>query len=1188
MKASPHLHVESPLTGSTIADMLKRAKDLGRTHVFCADHGHLSSALKISRVMKDEEKRLKIKFGLKLVPGIEIYFKDLVCSIVVGSPADRCKYFSATLYCEDQASYQELCKIVSRTDMPTVDIYEEKQQLWSWAELERISKTKTNIVLGGVHCMVGKVMLAKSPDLAEKVLVRINELFKDRTALSIICEPWSKKYSQIIEIKYADGSRSTCLAGDLVTTDRARRIKAVDLLENSRHNVIKALYTGGTFSEVNKTLSSAKLHKGFLPLPGGDALYNVNRFLYLMSKKHNIPALVSDYAYYANKEDKIVQTMRLDGNNKLFPNLHMKDSKEITDYLTKTMKLSLEDADWLVINNETWAKRFDEFKLKYDWRLADPGEDPLKKAMQIIKENGRMRWDDKVWVDRLTEELKVIAKNGKKDLTAYFLPIRDVLNHYKESGLLTGPGRGSAGGSLFCYLLGITQVNPFKYDLPFNRFFSMERILMGKLPDIDVDLEGRELLVGEDDKSGYLYGRWGDKAAQISTRTTIRLKSAIKDTNRYMHGKVEDSIETFTKGLPAPPQGVSDHDYVFGFEDDEGVEHPGLIEQSEDLKKYSETRPKEWEIVSKAMGLTRAFSKHASAFVLADVPIQDVVPTKQGYITQYEAKECEAAGLIKYDFLVINQLKDIRVCMELINKKHGLKLTVGQFMHKGQELYIWDLPESPEVYRSIWTGMTEAIFQVSTRSMTPAVIEILPEQIIHLANILALIRPGPVDCIDPATGRNMVDEYYLRRKGQAEPEIKELMKILPETYGIMIFQEQLGKISRELAGFSGSEAEILRENMAKKKKVELMKMKPQFIDGATPKVGKETAEKIWDQMETFGRYGFSIIHAVEYALITYACMFLKHYYPLEFWAATLTNATEQEITGKFWPFVKEMVAAPDINLSSDVMVVDYQNEKIRAKMGIIRGMGEATIEPLVTNRPYRDIQDFVNKDVCGPSLANKLTLVGVLDSLYPPKTPLNSKFQMYANAVELKKFNDKVDKAMRDGKTIRVTEPKEGKLPEEYVDLHPLADAALKKSILPSMPINLHELGKKYSKILAPYASVPQVMSPNGHLTKLIDGERLRRLDEMTGEGMEKDIYVASTCFVIKEEEFAYAKGAKRALKITLDSDGYVSEKVLWPDFNSGTLIYPPELKKGAIVTVFFRKKCGKKDMSIQALCVET
>lgn len=1181
MKVSPHTHVESPLTGSTIANMVARAKELGRTHFAYTDHGHLSSCLKTYGLAK--------KKGLKFIPGLEFYFKDIACDIIGGTPADRCKYFTATIHCRDQESYQKLAKMVSRQDFPTFEIYEEKQQLWSWKDLEYMAQFNVTLVLGGVHCMVGKVALAGKPDLAEQVLNKLHGIFKSKLYVSLVCEPWSKKYSQIVEIKYADGTHTTCLTTDLVTTDKARRIKAGDLLENSKHALIKAVYKSGTFEELNKTIKSVKLHKGFLPLPGGDALFKVNKFLQIMADKYKLTLLCSDYAYYANKEDKIVQTMRLEGNNKLFPNLHMKTQEEIESYLTGTLGLSKNRVDQIVEANDKWAALFDNVTLKYDWRLADPGEDPLKKAMAIIKENGRMRWDDPVWVARLKEELNVIAKNPKKDLTAYFLPIRDVLNHYKENGLLTGPGRGSAGGSLFCYLLGITQVNPFKYDLPFARFFSMERIMMGKLPDIDVDLEGRELLVGEDGKSGYLYGRWGDKAAQISTRTTIRLKSAIKDTNRYFNGKVEESIETFTKGLPPPPQGVSDHDFVFGFEDDNDTHIPGLIETSEDLKKYSETRPKEWEIVSKAMGLTRAYSKHASAFVLSDIPISDVVPTKDGYITQYEAKECEAAGLIKYDFLVINQLKDIRVCMELINKKLGLKLTVGQFMHQGKELYVWDLPEDSDVFKSIWGGNTEAIFQVSTRSMTPAVIEILPAEIMHLANILALIRPGPVDCIDPDTGRNMVDEYYSRRKGEfGDKVIKELVEILPETYGIMIFQEQLGKISRALAGFSGEDAEKLRENMAKKRKVELMKMKPMFIEGASKKVSAEIAEKIWEQMETFGRYGFSIIHAVEYALITYACMFLKHHYPLEWWAAILTNATEQEITGKFWPYVKDMVSPPDINLSGDTMVVDYANEKIRAKMGIIRGMGEATIEPIVGNRPYKDIQDFVNKDVAGPALSHKLILVGVLDSLFPPKAGLIEKLKAYADAVEVKKFNDRVEKAKREGKTTRAVQPKQGEVPEEYLNLHPLTDAALKKSILPSMPINFHELGKRFSKILTPVNGLPKVMSPNGHSTLLVSGEKLQRLDEHSGEGLEKDIYVASTCYVVKAEEFSYAKGTKRALKMVLDADGYVSEKVLWPDFNTGTLIYPPEFKKGAIATVFFRKKIGKKDMSVQAVHVES
>lgn len=1190
MKLSPHAHVESPLTGSTIADMLMRAKNLGRTHFFFADHGHLSSALKVTRVMKDEEKKLKIKFNLKIIPGIEIYFKDSDCPIIGSTPVNRCKYFTATIFCEDQAAYQELCRIVSRTDFPTIDIYEEKHQLWSWKHLEDIAKFNANIVLGGVHCMVGKPMLAGRADLGEMILNNIKGIFKDRTYVSIICESLSKKYSQIIKINYQDGTYDTCMASDYVSTDKARRIKASDMLERQYHTIIKAIYSNGTYREVNKVISSLKLHKGFLPLPDGDAMLKVNKFLKALSKKHSIPALVSDYAYYANKEDKVVQTMRLEGNNKLQPNFYMKSEEEVVHYLVNNLGMSNEDAKLTIENNDKWAKRFDGLVLKYDWRLAKSDEDPLRKAMQIIRENGRMKWDDPIWVDRLKEELNVIAKNPKKDLTAYFLPIRDVLNHYKENGQLTGPGRGSAGGSLFCYLLGITQVNPFKFDLPFSRFFSMDRINMNKLPDIDVDLEGRELLVGEDGKSGYMYNRWGNKAAQISTRTTIRLKSAIKDTNRYFKGKVEPEVDIFSKGLPAPPQGVNDHDYVFGFESEDGEHIPGLIETSDDLKKYSESRPEEWGIISKAMGLTRAYSKHASAFVLSDIPIQDMVPTKEGHVTQYEAKECESAGLIKYDFLVIHQLKDARVCMDLINKKYGVKLEVGQFMHNGKQLYIWDLPEVEDVYKSIWSGATESIFQVNTKSMVPAVMEILPTSIMQIANILALIRPGPVDCIDPVTGLNMVEEYYLRRKGGGNIDIKELVEILPETYGIMCFQEQLGKVSRQLAGFTGEEAENLREAMAKKLKVKLMSMKPKFVDGATPKVGKEVAEKIWDQMETFGRYGFSIIHAVEYAMITYACMFLKYYYPLEWWAAILTNATEQEITGKFWPYVKDMVAAPDINLSSDVMVVDYANEKIRAKMGIIRGIGEKTIDPIVNGRPYKDIQDFVDRNVAGPSLSHKLILVGVLDSLFPPKLALAEKLKLYEDAAERRKFILKKNSlSIEKQAKMKVTQPKEGKVPEEYLNLHPLQDAALKKSILPSMPINLYDIGSKYSKVLAAFEKVPCVMSSRGYSTRLIDGERLRRLDEMPGESIDKDIYVASTCFVIKAEEFAYQKGAKRALKLVLDAgSGYTGEKVLWPDYDSGCLIYPAELKRGCIVTVFMRKKAGKKDMYVTDIVVES
>lgn len=1575
---SPHTHCESPLTGSTIASMVDRAKALGREYFAYTDHGHLSSAMKVYSAAK--------KKGLKFVPGIEFYFKDSNCDIIANSSANRCKYFSATLYCQDSVAYQELCKMVSRTDFPTVEIYEEKQQLWSWKELEHMAQFNVSLALGGVHCMVGKTMLSGNPELAEKVFLKLQGIFKKQLFSTIVCETWTKKWNSVVEIELADGSKVSCLATDLVTTDRARRIKALDLTERTGHTIIKTISSGSISREINTAFNNVTLHKGFLPLPGGDALLKVNKFLKALANKHNVSITVSDYAYFTNKEDKIVQTMRLEGVNKLQPNFYMKSLDEVKEYLTNQLGMNLSEIHSVFVAQNAFFKQFDNLVLKYDWRLADSGPEPLKQAMAIIRENGRMKWDDPKYVARLKEELEVIAKNPVKDLTPYFLPIRDVLNHYKENGLLVGPGRGSAGGSLFCYLLGITQVNPFKYDLPFSRFFSMDRIMMKELPDIDVDLEERKLLVGEDGHSGYLYGRYKDKAAQISTRTTIRLKSAIKDTNRYFKGKVEPEIDVFSKGLPPPPQGVNDHQFVFGYEDSDGEHILGLIEQSEDLKKYAETRPQEWEIVSKAMGLTRAFSKHAcisgdalvddngivkkfkdcsnvtnkpvtvwssgiketvlvclnngitirctpdhkficksgdieakdlkgvevnyvpftnvsgaqildtellfalgwglndgtfnkdrsnqcfhftpgkddeardrvvkflknnnvtmwdgrvdelycgktglsplffeskrnriqrlpdyfwtltkqcqeifmrgfmsangyilntrnrvgfkvsskllasdiciwmqtsgmktsavygdeeecsfggrnfknngfaeislasfesrklfrqlvgfeqtykakrlseitvkkhvkdshatrirkticlkvvsaepeevfdfneptenighvngilvhnSAFVLSDVPIKDVAPVRDGNITQYEAKECEAVGLIKYDFLVINALKDVRVCLDLINKKNGKfdsnKPTdevgwwhpesesgvcsscevphkifdggrymdvdivnrqdarpeqvcgtckkqfkdagrgneVGYFDHEGQKTFIWELPETPEVFKSVWGGACETLFQINTKSMIPYVVEILPSSIMDLATILALVRPGPLDFIDETTGRNMVEEYVLRKRGDSQPDIKELSDLLPETFGIITFQEQLNKIARDLAGFPGEKAEKLRKNMAKKKMKELMDMKPEFMAGAKLKVTDEVAEGIWDRMVTFGRYGFSIIHAVEYAMITYASMFLKHHYPLEWWAAVLTNATEQEITGKFWPFVKDMVSPPDINLSTDTMVVDYANSTIRSKFGVIRGIGETTIEPIVAGRPYKDIQDFVDKEVAGPSLTRKLVHVGVLDSLFPPRTNLLEKLKLYEDAEEIKKFRDKLKKAEELGKKVKATSPKPGVVPEEYVGLHPLKDAAMKKAILPSMHIDLWDLGRKYSKVISPDPGRIVVLNNRGYDTILINGERLKRLDEISGESLEKDIYVAATCFVVKAEEFSYPKKnpTKRALKIVIDSDGYVSEKVLWPEYESGQLVYPKEFAKGCISTIFFRKMVGRKDMSILEMVVET
>jgi len=1518
MLISPHQHCESQLTGSPIATMVKRAKDLGRKYFAYTDLGHLSSALKVYGMAKKAE--------LKPVLGMEFYFKDSKCDIVTGTPASRCRYFTGTVFAKTQKGYQDLVKIASKNDLPKIDVQEETQSLWGWAELEELSKSDTLLVLGGPNCMVGKALLASNAEIAERVLLKAKALFGDRLSLALVCEPWGKKYATVIKIDYVDGTHDSLLASDIVTTDKARKIKASDLISRNGHREIKSKVTGSTFFEVNKFIEKVTEHKGFLPLPV-DVTLEINKFFLLMSEKHGIKLLASDYAFYATPEDRAVQTMVLEGANQLKSSLHMKTTLEFGEYLTLYMGLSLEKSVAIAKNTDDWAQNFDNFSLKYGWRLADGGGNELQKCMEIIKAKGLMQWNDPVWTTRLREEISVIAKNKVKDLSPYFLPIHDVIAHYEENGRLTGPGRGSSAGSLIAYLMGITKVNPFTYDLSFNRFYSTDRIEAMKLADIDSDLESRDLLVGEDGKSGYLYGRWGNKAAQISTRGKIRLKSAIKDTNRYLKGSVEKEIEALTKALPDAGQGITDDQFLFGFEDEDGNHIDGLIETSEVLQKYAANRPQEWAIVQQALGLTRSFSKHACisgealidnngrvskfkdslfsgnkpitvwssgiketvfvsfnngitikctpdhkfitgfggieeteakdlfnlqvsykpfssvsgdksldtellfalgwglndgtfnkdrsnqcfhftkvkdlkaririfdflkslnvkiwngredelycgsenlpleffeskknsiqrlpgyfwsldfksqctfmngfmsangyvistvdrigfkissrllasdicswmiangintnaqyispqffkirnkefknngcvevsisgfeskqnfkkfvgffqsykaeklrkiavekhpkdtqsqrsrpticvdivpgdkeevfdfneptenvgyvngilvhncAFVIADKAIVDFVPVKEGCITQYEAKACEEAGLVKYDFLVINQLKDLRVCLDLINKKNGEKNKVGYFTHKGKLTYIWDLPSDSDVYKSVWGGATESCFQINTTTMTPFVKDVMPQNMEDISIIQSLVRPGPLDYVIEETGRNMAEEYVYRRNGNEYKDIEILKKLIPETHSVLVYQEQVTKIAKELAGFSGSAAENLREAIGKKQRTAMLKIKPDFINGclSSGKVTEEEAHLLWDRIVTFGRYAFNKSHAISYSFITYACMFLKHHYNLEFWAAILTNAKEKEITGKLWPHVKHLLAPPDINLSSDEMEIDYANNKIRAKLGVIRGMGSATIDPIVAGRPYKDIQDFVNRDVAGPALTRKLTHVGVLDSLFPPKLELLQKLQLFEDALEIKKFGSKTIKPKKDG---TLPEPKKGEIPEEYlvVEQNPMKNAAIKKSILPSLLVGLNDLGKNYSKCIVGEERPTRVMGwtdDNGFLNKalLVTGEMLQRLNETKGEAVESDVCVAVTAFIVGSSIFEYKKGTQSALKVVLDCDGYVQEHVLWPNYFTKELTYPKELKKGNICTVFLKKRAGKDDFcSIQNIVIE-
>lgn len=1176
LSVSPHTHPESPISGSTVESMIDRAVALGRTHFAYTDPAYMTSMFKGWKYAQKKK--------LKYIPGIEVFFKDPRCEIVKGTKSDSVRYFKTTVYARNQEQFNVLSRLSSKEREHSTVSYGETYPLWNWEDLEECARAGLILCTGDVQDMVTKHLLTQRPELADKVLTRLKNMFKENLYVSIVGVEMTHTWASLVDVRFVDGSKEVLWAKDRVSTTAVRTATALELVQKpGKHHTLTSAIRGGVYQIYNKKISSSKLEEGYLRLPGGDPQFMSNRLIYALAKRHNVKVLYSDYAYYAAPEDKAVQDVRLSQDDlKEHTKRHMQRSEEAESYLRVRMGLSESETAQILQNNVEWAAQFDNFDLKYDYSIPEVvGEgSALEQSLEIIRKNGRLPMGKPEYLERLKYEISVLAKNGKVDLTPYFLPIRDVLNHYKESGRLTGPARGSAAGSLFLYLMGITQVDPIKHDLSFERFLSLDRILTGNWPDVDVDLVDRELLVGADGRSGYLYSRWGDKAAQVSTRILLRLKSAIKDVNRYMNnGHVDADVERLSKSLPPPPQGVSDKAFVFGFEDSDGNHQPGLIEINKDLQNYAVARPLEWAMVQRCLGISRQYSKHASAFVIANRPISSIVPVFQGNVTQYEAKAVEMAKLIKYDFLVINQLKDIELCMNLINKRHNLKMDAGMFRQGDKDVYVWDLPEDLEAYRSVWGGETVGVFQINTQAMIPFVQKIKPRNMNDLATILALVRPGPLDFVDPDTGLTMADEYVERREGRGTIKIPELLSLLPETYGVQVYQEQTSKVARQIGKMKPTDAEELRRVFSKKDKQKALAMKPLFMEGAVVEVGKDKAEMIWAQMETSSRYSFNKSHAVSYAMITYACMYLKHYFPLEWWAAVLSNADEEEITTKLFKHVKDKLIPPDINESDDHMTIDYEQQKIRAKLTVLRGLGDVVSKPIIANRPYKDVKDFAAKNVAGPSLAKKLIHCGVMDSLFPKGTTLEQKMQAYKDAEQQVAYEARVAA----GKKPRPLKP--ASIDPEYVGMHPLTDYIKKKSFLPTLPMDLSGLVLKYGgqePVIG--MGVAHFGFNGGDLCRFFSGDELARLEAKGDIG--RNYRFCAAGYVVDMSEFTYSGGERKALKMQIETDGYLVERVLWPDYETGVLTYPNDLVKGSIILTFLEKRQGKDSTRIAAIKV--
>ena len=1160
---STHTHIETPFTASTIDSFIERSKVLGRGAVVHTDIGTMSEALRVYKTVS--------KAGLTYIPGLEMYVKDDSCPSNKAFPS--ASYFTITAYAEDQESFHALIKVASSKKSNYQDLNENDFPIFGWDSLEYLSKFKTSFVLCGPHSLLVKPALAgKQGTYIPETINRLKDLGRP-FYIGLMAGKESAVWSEQIKLTVFNPEKEKkgevyLNPRDKVETlvfasgEKAKKVATMAAdLTNGRHSKLLSFVKNGVKFNSGVEIIAAVREERFKPL-SRDFVKDANKLGVYISKKFGIPLVSSDYAFMSEKEDKPVQDVKVVELRKQTA-FYMLSEDEYTQSLSNQGVL-LEDIRSAIKNTKEWSLKFHGFKLKYDIRVPgiEAGTTPAKKMMGIIKEQGRMPWGNKVYEERLKRELQVLAMNPVKDLLPYFFPIIDLQQEEMDNGILTGPGRGSGAGSLLNYLTGITQVDPIKEELSFERFINEDRIAAGDWPDIDGDRGDRSFLAKR------LEEKYGNRSAQISTRSMMRLKSSILDVNRYLNGSVEKEIETFSKNLPSAPQGVSDQQFVFGYEDSDGNHHAGLIEYDESLQDYVAKRPEEWEIVRRCLGVTRNISVHASAFLIADIPIEEFVPMVPGTrVTQYEAKGASAAGGIKYDFLVVSNLLDIQKCLQLINKKNGEKNKTGYFSHDGKKQFIWDLPREMEVFKSIWDGNTAGLFQINTASMAPAVKKIKPKTMLGLSDILALIRPGTMDAIDPVTGRSMTEEYIERLYNRSKCNIPELEALIPETFGVIVYQEQASLIARELAGMDPVTAEKMRRALSKKLKVEVDGFKPMFIEGALKKVSETTAHNIWDQIETGSRYSFNKSHSISYAYITYATMFLRHHYPLEFWTAVLSNADKKEIKEVYYKHTRHLLAPPDINKSTDDMIIDYETQTIRSKLTVIKGLSENSVKELMAKRPYLDVTDLVKKETVKPALARKLIVVGVMDSLFEKNKTLIQKLQEYEDALELHKYHQKIALGKKPKLKAASVDP-------EFLSMSPLDEFKLKKEILPTMDLRVSDIVFDISpKIKRGPAGKYLFESPKKD-HPVLDGEGAEKLNnsEITNP---YGVMFCVPASILSMKEFTYQNGEKRALKLILDSDGYNREAVLWPDYGTGKLSYP-DIEEGDVAIFLMKKKEGR------------
>ena len=561
--------------------------------------------------------------------------------------------------------------------------------------------------------------------------------------------------------------------------------------------------------------------------------------------------------------------------------------------------------------------------------------------------------DKLIYQERIDHELKIIEKMG---FEGYFMVVSDFINYAKKNSIPVGPGRGSAAGSLIAYLLGITEVDPIKHGLIFERFLNPERISM---PDIDIDFCGE----GRDEVINYVSNKYGkDKVAQIGTFGTMSSKAVVKDVGRVLGLSFSD-VNKLTNMIPSFRGKVYSLDECYK----KVKEFRELVETN---NSYSEL----FNLSVKLENSVRHSSTHAAGVVISNEPLENMIPLYKGskdeIVTQYDMNAVEELGFVKFDFLGLKTLTVIKKAKEFI-RIHNKEID--------EEINKADIND-PNVYKLLSKGLTRGIFQIESSGMKDVLKNLKADKFDDIVALLALYRPGPLDS-------GMVDEYILRKNGKKKTEYPtpQLKKILNETHGLFVYQEQIMNTASVLSNFTLGDADLLRRAMGKKKASEMKAQREKFLNGAKDnEIDEKLAEDIFNTMEKFAEYSFNKSHSTAYAYITFQTAYLKTYYPCEFMASLMT--TEINNSEKIVSDIRECkemninILPPSINESGSGFTP--LKNSIRFGLNAVKNLGTNIVKNIINLRDeqgeFKNIFEFLG--LMDSRRMNKKTLESLIKS----------------------------------------------------------------------------------------------------------------------------------------------------------------------------------------------------------------